>query len=375
MSKRSWTLRVLLLGAALLVAAAVGACLVFVPALGQLPEGARLAAVQASPHYRDGQFVNLVQANTLSNDTNMLTAWTRRVKKVRPEPPGPVPTVKTDFKAVPRDHDIVVWLGHSSFYVQLAGKRVLIDPVFSTYASPVPGVVKAFDGSSIYTADDFPPLDYVLISHDHYDHLDRATMLALLPKTRYVIAGLGMGAHFEYWGFPKEKIREGDWYTQFRLDPEITVHLLPAQHYSGRTLTRNQTLWAGYALESAQRRLFFSGDSGFGPHFEEIGKRFDGFDLVALDSGQYDTRWAPIHMNPEEAARAAEVLRAKALLPGHIGRFSLAPHPWDEPLERIVVASEGKAYRLVTPRIGEPVDLTNAQQQFTRWWVDPRPPA
>ena len=149
----------------------------------------------------------------------------------------------------------------------------------------------------------------------------------------------------------------------------LRVHVLPARHYSGRMLTRNKTLWVAFALESTQRRLFFSGDSGYGPHFREIGERFGGFDLVALDMGQYDQRWAYIHMTPEEAARAADDLRTRTLLPAHVGRFSIARHAWDEPFERIATASEGKSYRLSTPRIGEPLDLRDEGQQFSRWWV------
>jgi L-ascorbate metabolism protein UlaG (beta-lactamase superfamily) len=138
-------------------------------------------------------------------------------------------------------------------------------------------------------------------------------------------------------------------------------------------LTRNKTLWVAFALESPQRRLFFSGDSGYGPHFREIGERFGGFDLVALDMGQYDKRWANIHMTPEEAALAADELRTRTLVPAHVGRFSIARHAWDEPFDRITTASEGKSYRLSTPRIGEPLDLRGEGQQFSRWWVGADP--
>jgi L-ascorbate metabolism protein UlaG (beta-lactamase superfamily) len=267
--------------------------------------------------------------------------------------------------------DTVIWLGHSSFYVHLAGRRILIDPVLSDHAAPFPGMVKAFEGTTIYGVEDLPEIDYLLITHDHYDHLDRDTIEGLIPKTRWAVAGLGIGAHLEHWGFPADRIREGDWFDVIRLEPGLAIHVLPARHYSGRAINRNQGLWVGYALETNRRRLFFSGDSGFGPHIAEIANRFDGFDLAVLDAGQYNARWAFIHMNPEEAARAAEMLRARALLPAHAGRFTLARHAWDEPFERAVAAAVGKSYRLLTPRIGEPV-RPGVEQQFQQWWKTAR---
>jgi L-ascorbate metabolism protein UlaG (beta-lactamase superfamily) len=146
--------------------------------------------------------------------------------------------------------------------------------------------------------------------------------------------------------------------------------VLPARHYSGRLLTRNKSLWAGYAITTAGRRIFVSGDSGYGPHFAEIGHRFGGFDLVVLDTGQYDEQWPYIHMTPEEAAHAAQDLQADALLPGHVGKFSLARHSWDAPFRRIAAASEGRSYRLLTPMIGSPILLDDRQQRFSRWWED-----
>ena len=154
--------------------------------------------------------------------------------------------------------------------------------------------------------------------------------------------------------------------------PQLRIHVLPARHYSGRMLTRNKTLWVAFALETPQRRLFFSGDSGYGPHFRAIGQRFNGFDLVALDMGQYDKRWANIHMFPEQAVQAAQDLQAKALLPAHVGRFSIAAHDWFEPLDRMLALSQGKPFRLLTPRIGEPVSFKPPAPSFGAWWQDAR---
>jgi L-ascorbate metabolism protein UlaG (beta-lactamase superfamily) len=349
---------------------ALGACAALKhPTFGQLPQGARLGAVAASPNYRDGAFQNSVPNPPDLDRTPFAIRLVRGFwePRDRPRPPGPLPTVKTDLRALPRDVDTVVWLGHSSYYVQLAGRRILVDPVLSDHAAPFPGMVKAFDGTTIYGVADLPDIDYLLITHDHYDHLDHATIRGLIPKTRWAVAGLGIGAHLERWGFPAERIREGDWFDTVRMDSDFTVTVLPARHYSGRTLTRNQGLWVGFALEAGGRRFLFGGDSGFGPHIEQIAQRFDGFDLAVLDAGQYNARWAHIHMNPEEASRAAEILRVKTLLPAHVGRFTLARHAWDEPFERAVAAANGKSYRLLTPRIGEPVRVA-VHQDFAPWW-------
>ena len=197
-------------------------------------------------------------------------------------------------------------------------------------------------------------------------------MTAPRARTKAVVSGLGVGAHLERWGYDKAKIREADWFSVLESGDGFAIHVLPARHYSGRLLTRNKTLWAGYALTTARRRIFVSGDSGYGPHFADIGRRFGGFDLVVLDAGQYDERWPYIHMTPEEAARAAQDLQANALLPGHVGKFSLARHSWDAPFRRITAASEGRSHRLLTPMIGSPIVLDDQQQRFSRWWEDPQ---
>ena len=359
--------RFFLISLALLCALGVSACAYIYPSIGQLPDSVQL---EASPHYRDGQFRNQVASPPRPSGLGFMVAVIRGqfVPKDRPIPPGALPAVKTNLAALPLDRDIVVWLGHSSYFVQIGGKRLLIDPVFSDYAAPVPWMVRAFEGTTPFKIEDLPNIDVVLITHDHYDHLDYATMKGLEPKTRLVVAGLGNGAHLRKWGYGSDKIREMNWSSSVEIAPGLQIHVLPAQHYSGRFMKRNQSLWASYALVAPQRRLYFSGDTGFGPHFADIAKQFPSFDFVALDAGQYNVQWADIHMNPEEAARAADILNAKALLSGHAGRFSLARHAWDEPFERAVAAAQGKRYRLVTPRIGEPVNLDDPQQSFTYWW-------
>jgi len=364
-------MKALLLITTILTALALGACAAIqYPPFGSIPAGGRRVVVEASPNYRHGEFRNALPTPILSDGSSFIGALTRGSfeKRERPAPRAPVPTVKTDLRSLPRTQDTVVWLGHSSYYIQMGGQRILIDPVFSDHAAPFPWMVKAFEGTTIYGVKDMPEIDYLLITHDHYDHLDHATVRDLASKTRLAVTGLGTGAHLAQWGWAPGKIREADWFTSLQLEPGLTLHVLPARHYSGRLLSRNQSLWVGYALETPKRRVFFSGDTGFGPHFAEIARRFGGFDLAVLDAGQYNPRWAYIHMNPEEAARAAEILQAKALLAAHVGRFALARHAWDEPFQRMTAASRDKPYALLTPRIGEPVQLDDRHQRFPRWW-------
>lgn len=354
--------------AALLVAA--GFAYLQHPKFGAMPAGDRLAAVVRSPHHGDDGFRNLVDTPMRTGDSslwaNLLSMATDRNPNLRPG--QAVPSVKTDLAALPIEQDVVVWLGHSSYFVQIGGKRVLIDPVFSEDAAPVPHVNTAFPGSTPYTVADMPAIDYLLITHDHWDHLDHPTAEALLPKVRQVVVGLGLGATLERWGYAANQVHEADWNDVLSLDDGVRIHVLPARHFSGRWLTRNQTLWVAFALETSARKLFFGGDSGYGPHFRDIGERFGGFDFVALDAGQYDRRWANIHMFPEETAQAADDLGAKALLAGHIGRFSIAAHDWDEPFKRMAAAGSGRNYRLLTPVIGDVVHLDNTTQTFARWW-------
>ncbi|MFO1218262.1 MAG: MBL fold metallo-hydrolase [Burkholderiaceae bacterium] len=341
------------------------------PKFGAHPEGERLERIRRSPQHAGDMFRYPVDTPTLVDGQSTLSVLWGNLrepgKNLRPA--APVPSVKTDLRALDAGRDAVVWLGHSSYFVILAGQRILIDPVFSPYAAPVSFSTRAFDGTTLYTAADMPPIDLLLITHDHWDHLDHATVTALADKVRRVVVPLGVGAHLERWKIAPAKIDEVDWFEYVRAADGLSVHAVPARHYSGRWLTRNRTLWAGFVLESDRRRLLFSGDTGYGPHVQQIARRFDGFDLVALDMGQYDERWPLIHLTPEEAALAAVELRARSLLPGHVGRFSIARHAWSEPFERIDAASTGKPYRLLTPMIGEPVWIAD-DQRFPRWWHD-----
>ncbi|MDG0800721.1 MBL fold metallo-hydrolase [Pectobacterium polaris] len=344
------------------------------PLFGQLPSEEQLARITQSPNYLEGEFRNQLETPLLTTDESQFSIMLSNSfgNNGNPRPPGAIPAMKTDLKALDAKRDLVVWLGHSSYFVQMAGKRILIDPVFSANAAPIPWANEAFEGTNLYSAQDMPDIDVLLISHDHYDHLDYPTVLALRDKVKRVVAGLGVGAHFKRWGYSADQIQEADWNDIVKESPELDIHVVPARHFSGRTLTRDQSLWVGFALVSPQRRIFFSGDSGYGPHFAAIGQQLGPFDWATVDTGQYDPRWAYVHMNPEEAAQAAEDLRARTFTPGHAGRFSISPHDWDDPFKRITTASAGRGYALWTPEIGRAIYLDDQAQTFTRWWEQVR---
>lgn len=343
--------------AIMLLAAATTLPFVLNAGFGKAPQGVQLSQVEASPHYRDGQFHNQLPTPGFTGQKNMLAAWWDflMTKRENARPAQPLPLVKTDLATLPLGQDVMVWLGHSSWYLQLAGKRILIDPVFSDYAAPFSFINKAFPGDYPWRAEGMPEIDLLIISHDHYDHLDYATIRALLPKIKRVITPLGVGSHLRYWGMDGALITEADWQQAVPASDELTVHVLPARHFSGRGLKRNQTLWASFLFVTRQQKIYYSGDSGYGPHFKAIGDEFGPVDLAIMENGQYDQDWKYIHMMPDETAQAADDLRARAVLPGHAGRFVLAKHSWDEPYQRLAAASEGRAWRLLTPVQGEPV--------------------
>lgn len=339
------------------------------PMFGNMPSGERLERIKGSPHYIDGEFKNLEPATQIVEGNRFIVLWDFLFgKKEQLIPQKLIPVEKVDLKAFNKSEDIIIWLGHSSYYMQLDGKSILIDPVFSAYASPISFINKAFDGTNPYTAEDIPDIDVLLISHDHWNHLDYSTIMSLKPRINQVVCALGVGTYFEEWGFEKKQIFEEDWFAEIPLQENFAVCILPAQHFSGRLLKSNQTLWASFAITTKNHRVFYSGDGGYGKHFKEIGERFGNFDIAIMENGQYNKAWARIHMMPEETAQAAEDIQAKVLLPAHTGKFALSKHSWEEPFNRIVEASEGKNYRLITPKLGEVMEIGNDEQVFTHWW-------
>ena len=342
------------------------------PKIGRSPKGDELAKILKSPRYVNGEFQNLEPTSVLVNKDNYYNGIKEILFPTKGVtiPKENIPTQKTDLNALNPKENLLVWFGHSSFYLQIDGIKILVDPVFSDYASPLFFINKAFAGTNIYTANDMPDIDVLIISHDHWDHLDYATIMSLKHKIKHIVCPLGVSSHFYHWGFNPDIIHDENWYNEIKLSDNLKIHILPSRHFSGRFLdNNNKTLWASFAIITPTKKIFYSGDGGYSPQFREIGDYFQGFDLAIMENGQYNTSWAQIHMMPEEVAQATMDLQAKMLLPVHCGKFALSPHHWQNPFERICTASQNKSYKLLTPLLGETVFLDQNNQKFNKWWT------
>lgn len=337
--------------------------------MGQNPQGGRLKRVQQSPNYRDGIFQNQSHTPVMAEKGAFFKTFKKFLNKPKTTlPPRPIPALKTDLKNLPNGNPVLVWFGHSSYLLKIDGKHILVDPVFSGYASPFKfKSAKSFDGTNIYGVDDMPPIDILLITHDHYDHLDYKTVLKLNNKVNHIITSLGVGSHLEYWGFDMKKVTELDWNDSVEKIPGIKFTSAPARHFSGRSFKRATTLWASFILKTATHSIYLGADSGYDTHFKTIGEKYGPFDLAILESGQYNEAWKNIHMMPEETVQASVDLKAKTLLPVHWGKFCLSLHPWNEPIERVLKKAEELHVNVTTPVIGEPI-IIGENYPATKWW-------
>jgi len=354
------------------VLAAAGWAVLQQPQFGARMSGARLERAKANPQYRDGRFVN-VQPEAPTSLASLGEYLVRQFSgdEVR-EPPAPLPVMAVDKAALaappPPAGLRAFWIGHASTYVELDGLRLLLDPVFAERVSPLPVGPRRFHPPPIALAD-LPPIDAVLISHDHYDHLDMDTVRHLAARGTRFFVPLGIGAHLERWGVPPGQIDELEWWQQRTLGG-VQIVCTPTRHYSGRSLgDRSATLWSSWSVLGPQHRFFYSGDTGYSTHFQEIGTRFGPFDIAFIKIGAYGpgASWVDIHMPPEQAVQAHRDVRAKRLFPVHWSTFNLAYHAWDEPIRRTAAEARRTGVALVTPRLGEWVD---ADREFrsTPWW-------
>lgn len=297
--------------------------------------------IQHSPNYYDGMFQNQEPTQQFTGDVNGKDAKNRTFKMlwrflsnkdtVR-IPQEPVPTVKTDLKNLPNDRDWIVWFGHSSYMFSMGGKRFLVDPVLQP-EFPSSLMLKAFPGTDIYRPDDFPEIDVLIITHEHWDHMDYATLRDLRPKVKHVCCPLGIADYLRYWHYSDEQITELDWYEESQIsDLDCQITCLPSRHFSNRLLgKRNQTLWASFMVEYAGRKVYVGGDGGYDKRFKEIHERFGEVDLAFLENGQYNDNWRYIHTTPEDLEKAVSDLQAQQVFTVHHDKFALAMHPWQEP--------------------------------------------
>lgn len=337
---------------------------------GALPSDERLELVEKSTNYKDGRFRNKNELPTISKGYSMAgVMWTSLTQKFpRTEPVDSLPSIKTDLKNLPKDKNWLVWFGHSSFLMQIEGVKILVDPVFSGNASPISGSVKAYKGSDIYSVEDMPEIDYLLISHDHYDHLDYETIKKLNPKVKKVVCGLGIGAHFERWGYSNNKILDKDWGDEVKVNNNLAIFIERTHHNCARGLTRDKALWVSYVFKTPTMQIFYSGDGGYDDRFTEIYKKHGAMDWAIMEFGQYNEAWESVHELPKQVITATQELHAKNMMPVHHSKFTLARHPWDEPLNLATEYSQGKPYKLATPMIGEVLWLNNTTQEFKQWW-------
>lgn len=330
-------------------------------------------------------------------------------------PKHPLPFVDTNFHALYAPKPSIVWFGHSSLLVAYHDVKILIDPIFSDYASPYPFINRAFKAAKKWRAQDFGRIDLIIITHDHYDHLDYPTICALKGQVAHFITPLGVGAHLRHWGIETDKITELGWWESVELEPlmqscvdshragalgdlsgkdylessakradsiplesneaKSRAHTLqgarlssvPSQHSSGRGLEWDRSLWSAYVLELGGVKVFLSGDGGYSSHFKEIGRRFGGIDLAALENGQYNTAWAYSHSFTPQVFEEARELGAKMVLPIHYGRFVAGSHAWNEPLQNLLRLCDEAGLPISVPRLGEVYEIGSPPLR-TPWW-------
>jgi L-ascorbate metabolism protein UlaG (beta-lactamase superfamily) len=315
-------------------------------------------------------------ANTLPTFLRMDTRegikvlWSFLVGSKHRKPKRPLPMQSFDPSSLVHSSGVkFVWIGHSALYLTWHGKTILIDPMFGKSPTPFPWLAgQRYSGGLPFELERLPMIDVVFLSHDHYDHLDYGTIQRIKPLVKHYVVPLGVGAHLQRWGVHPDKITELAWWEEREWEG-LRIACTPARHFSGRRLIdRDQTLWCSWVIGDQQTRLFCSGDSGYGPHFAEIGKRYGPFDMSFIECGQYDRRWREIHMMPEETVQAALDIRTERMVPIHWAAFTLALHDWFDPPERVVAEAERLGVRVITPLIGETLDVTEQRMDTNRWW-------
>jgi len=339
-------------------------------AMGSNPSGERLERVAKSPQYntKEALFQNPVVIPLSTGRPWYTVMYDFFFNGVDRKPSEKLPEDLSgliELEKASQDARFI-WFGHSTILLEIDGKRILIDPVFSTYASPIPGIAKRFQ-PPVFELDDLADIDIVLISHDHYDHLDHETINQLKARDLRYVVPLGVGVHLEYWGIDSGKITELDWWDKTNING-LTFTCTPAQHFSGRGMVNgNSTLWASWAVKGKQQNIYFSGDSGYSEHYKEIGDRLGPFDIAFLENGAYSLDWKFVHQLPEEGVQASLDLKSTTMVPVHWGMFDLGLHSWYEPIERVTAAAKDKGVSIVAPKLGQ---LVSTQQKYEQknWW-------
>ena len=343
------------------------------PQLGGTPTKTDQARFARSGHYQDGKFQNQLPTEVMTGGSTFgLLKHFLFDKPQDSEPPRPLPTHPLDSAAIgqkPASGLRVTWFGHSASLVEIGGQNILFDPMLSVDMGPLSWVTpRRYNPLLAISPAQLPAITAVVISHDHYDHLDYQTIRQLKDKTQHFIVPLGVGAHLRAWHVAESKIHELDWHDSLRLPGAVTVISQPARHFSGRGLRRGLTSWSSWVLRGPRQRVFYSGDGGYGPHFQQIGQQYGPFDLALMECGQYDPQWSQIHMTPEQSVQAGLDVRARLYQPVHWGAFTEALHPWNEPVRRAWAEATRRGLPITTPELGQPVLPGASTPPRLRWW-------
>ncbi|NNF33914.1 MAG: hypothetical protein HKN68_07385 [Saprospiraceae bacterium] len=356
------TIVVLIIGIAIFVNTA--------PQFGESPKGDRLTFIESSPNYSEGQFQNLVETSMDMAPREipglMMKFSTGRKKR---EPQKELPS-KFDFSRNSRIDSLVyvTWFGHSAIMLEMEGKRILIDPMLGPAASPVSFMTKRFPYKDPIDINEIEDIDAVILSHDHYDHLDYPSIIVLKDKVDHFYTALAVGEHLKRWGVEESKITELDWWQSSELD-DIQLIATPARHFSGRGFgDRNKSQWASWVIIGKHSRIFFSGDSGYAGHFKEIGEKYGPFNFTMMECGQYNELWKAIHMMPEESVQGHIDLKGKVMMPIHWGAFNLSLHDWTDPIVRASAEAKRLNVNMVNPIIGETFVVGQDLPEET-WWT------
>ena len=341
------------------------------PQFGSNPPNKDIKSFTELDNFKDGEFMNLEETEMMTGEMPM-SEFFKKDSSRRPQfNLKPKKINLESFIGTAKDSIMkFAWLGHSAFIFNINGKIILLDPMLGKHAAPLPvPSMKRYSDEIAFSLDDIITIDAVLISHDHYDHLDYPTIKKLRSKVKMFYVPLGVGSHLLNWGIKKENIIEMNWNDERQLG-EIDIFCLPARHFSGRgPLNRNSTLWSSWALKSRYGKIYFSGDSGFGSHLFSIGKQHGPFDLALIDCGQYNKAWKNTHMFPKEAVQASKALQAKHFMPIHWGAFTLSTHSWTEPIEQALNISKEMKQKIITPQIGEVLSINKLEKENISWWV------
>lgn len=328
---------------------------------------------RTSSNFKEGQFINQIPT-PMTMDFGTIKTLIRDYAKGNPHgrPTFSLPVKKVDSSFIANSSSEAIritWFGHSAFLLEIEALNILIDPMFGDVPAPHPWLGgKRFNPELPIQPESLPAIDLVIFSHDHYDHLDYSSVVKLKDKVKKFYVPLGVGTHLRAWGVNEEKIEELNWGDSVSYKG-INLICAPARHFSGRGLfDRDATLWSSWIIESSNQNLYFSGDSGYGPHFKSIGQKYGPFDFAMLECGQYDERWKNIHMMPEETVKAAQDLNVKLMMPIHWGAFKLSLHDWNDPVKRASLEAQRLGIPFVTPQIGETILLNGAPVVTDSWW-------